>query len=337
MRVWILKRSVKSVKGVKAETGNRNAMKMKQNNKQERKGGISVKHKQIVALAVLVMMLSFTAVYSQKTKVDVSVTVEQTSTGTINWEYGAVKAKGTGAPPSNMPPGQSKLMARRAAVADCYRNLAETIYGVRVDSETTVKNFVTESDVIKTQVSGLVQGAQIGAEKEMGDGTYEVECKIGMYGAKESVSSVIIEQAVQDQKKVYEEKNIPLPEPLPEPPMPEQIPASAYTGLVLDCRGLGVKPAMSPKVVSESGEDVYGTLKVDPDVIIEKGLVGYTTSIEKAKKNPRAGNNPLVIKATGKQGNFSADVVVSSSDAGAIYDANAKAGFLQNLNVMVVN
>lgn len=296
-----------------------------------------MKHKKgigILLTAVMVMVMAM-AVYADKTKVDVSVTVEQTSTGTINWEYGGVKAKGTGAPPNNMPPGQSKLMARRAAVADCYRNLAETIYGVRVDSETTVKNFVTESDTIKTQVSGLVQGAQISGEKEVADGTYEVECKIGMYG-KDSVSSVIMTQAIEDEKKDYTDKGQPLPEPLPEPPAPAQIPSASYTGLVLDCRGLGAKPAMSPKVVSETGEEVYGTLKVDPEVIIEKGLVGYTNSMEKAKKNARVGSNPLVVKATKVSGNFMADVVVSSADAGKIYDANAKAGFLQNLNVMVV-
>lgn len=254
----------------------------------------------------------------------------------VNWEYGAVKAKGTGAPPNNMPPGQSKLMARRAAQADCYRNLAEQVNGVQVDSQTTVKNFVTESDEIKTKVSGLVKGAQFTSENEMKDGTYEVECKIPLYGSKDSVSSVIMTQAIEDEKKDYTEKKQPLPEPLPEPPAPAQIPASSYTGLILDCRGLGVKAAMSPKVVSETGEEVYGTLKVDSDIIIEKGLVGYTNAIEKAKKNARVGNNPLVIKATGKQGSFAADVVVSKSDAGKIYDANAKAGFLQNLNVMVV-
>lgn len=298
----------------------------------------SMKHKKsigIVLTALIVMALA-TAVYSQKTKVDVSVTVEQTQSGTINWEYGGVKSKGTGAPPNNMPPGQSKLMARRAAVADCYRNLAETIFGVRVDSETTVKNFVTESDVIKTQVSGLVQGAQILNDKEMPDGTFEVECKIGMYGKDNSVSSVIMTQAIEDEKETYKKKEQPLPEPFPEPPAPAEIPAAAYTGLVLDCRGLGAKPAMSPKVVSEVGEEVYGTLKVDPEIIIEKGLVGYTSSMEKAKKNSRVGSNPLVVKAVKVTGNFMADVVVSSSDAGKIYDANAKAGFLQNLNVMVV-
>lgn len=85
-----------------------------------------------------------------------------------------ITVKGTGAPPDNMPAGQSKLMARRAAIADAYRNLSEVIMGVMVDSQTTVKNFVTESDVINTKVQGFIKGAQIINEKEMKDGTYEV-------------------------------------------------------------------------------------------------------------------------------------------------------------------
>ncbi len=85
-----------------------------------------------------------------------------------------ITVKGTGAPPANMAAGQAKLMCKRAAVADGYRMLAEVIMGVKVDSQTTVKNFVTESDVINTKVQGFIKGATISDEKYLADGTCQV-------------------------------------------------------------------------------------------------------------------------------------------------------------------
>ncbi len=73
---------------------------------------------------------------------------------------------------------QKKLMARRAAKADALRNLAETIYGVRIDSETTVRDFVTKSDVIRTRLDTLIQGAKEVDYIEHPDGTAEVTVEI---------------------------------------------------------------------------------------------------------------------------------------------------------------
>lgn len=91
-----------------------------------------------------------------------------------------IKATGAGAPPAGMPLAQARMMARRAAVADAYRQLAEMVMGVKVDAQTTVRNFVTESDVIKTEVHALIKGAQILSEKELPDGSYEVTLGLGM-------------------------------------------------------------------------------------------------------------------------------------------------------------
>ncbi len=43
---------------------------------------------------------------------------------------------------------QKKLMARRAAIVDGYRQLAETIKGVRISSNTTVSDFVLQATTL---------------------------------------------------------------------------------------------------------------------------------------------------------------------------------------------
>ncbi|PTN38675.1 LPP20 family lipoprotein [Desulfonatronum sp. SC1] len=69
---------------------------------------------------------------------------------------------------------QSRLMARRAAKADALRNLLEQVYGLRVDATTTVRDFVLQSDVIRTRVSAVIQGAEEVDYYEHPDGTAEV-------------------------------------------------------------------------------------------------------------------------------------------------------------------
>ncbi len=57
---------------------------------------------------------------------------------------------------------QNKLLAKRAAEADAYRKLAETVNGLQLTSETFVKDFVTESDTIRTEMDTFVRGVRLG-------------------------------------------------------------------------------------------------------------------------------------------------------------------------------
>lgn len=73
---------------------------------------------------------------------------------------------------------QNKLLARRAAEADCYRKLAESVYGVRITSDTFVRDFVTESDEIHTAVDTFVRGIRLGPPRYYDDGTCEVDAEV---------------------------------------------------------------------------------------------------------------------------------------------------------------
>lgn len=95
---------------------------------------------------------------------------------------GSVTAVGTGAPNPGMAPAQARLMARRAAITDARRNLLEMVKGVQVASQTTVANFMTQSDVITSQVNGYLQGAEVINEQELPDGSVEVTMQIALNG-----------------------------------------------------------------------------------------------------------------------------------------------------------
>lgn len=85
---------------------------------------------------------------------------------------------------------QTRLMARRAAVVDSYRRLAEMIYGVVIDSKTTVRDFVTTNDTIKLKVEGVIRGAVIVDEKYYSDGMVSVTSIVKGTDLKQRVADV---------------------------------------------------------------------------------------------------------------------------------------------------
>lgn len=98
----------------------------------------------------------------------------------IDWSSEIITAKGVGAPPEKYyGRPQARPMALRAARLDAMRNLLEIIKGVRIDSTTTVKDYVVASDIIMSKVKEMVKGAKVVEQKYMSDGTIEVTLGLG--------------------------------------------------------------------------------------------------------------------------------------------------------------
>lgn len=76
------------------------------------------------------------------------------------------------------PDAQNRLLAGRAAEADAYRKLAECINGLRIKSDTYVRDFVTESDRIETGLDTFVRGARLGKPRFYEDGACEVDAEV---------------------------------------------------------------------------------------------------------------------------------------------------------------
>jgi hypothetical protein len=272
----------------------------------------------------------------------------------IDWTKNVITVTGAGAPPDRGNNAQKRLMAQRAAKADAYRQLVEVINGVHVSSQTIVKDFVTESDEIKTEISGLVQGAeQLGDYKYLPDGSVEIQLQIKLFSADntktnkysikepdkntkievtehestDSIASILM----PDELKRRQNDKVPDTKLRPDPVL------DTYTSLILDCKGLGVVPAMSPAIFDADDGEVYvGSLPIDPDYVINEGIVSYATTMAEAKKLDRAGNKPLELKATNVKGLFKADVYVSNSDAKKLIGAEQRGKFLQEFRVILV-
>ena len=260
------------------------------------------------------------------------------STG-VDWDQAVIRVEGTGIPPAVAYNSvQARMMARRSAIVDAYRQLAEQIKGVNVDATTTIQNMMMTNDTVTTKVSALVQGARIVDEKVLSEGGYSVTMQVPVFGVSNSIA-----QAVLERPAVHE----PFPQPVesvqPSYPTRDNTGSSAaaapsgraiggYTGLIVDCRGLGLKPVMSPVIRNASGAPIYGYKNLDYDKVVSNGMAGYTRDIANAS---RAGSNPLVVQAIGLD-NHSSYPVLSTADANRVLIENGATGFLNQAKVVFV-
>jgi hypothetical protein len=244
------------------------------------------------------------------------------SSGKVDWTTGVLTAVGIGAPPAQPAnAAQARAMTERAAQVVAYRNLLEAVKGVRVDSTTTVENFIVTSDVVRTEVSGIIQGATIMDKKYMSDGSVEVTVGMKITGA-------------------LAESLLPKTPPMPPTGLTGTLaPAAAgqlYTGLIVDARGLGIKPAMAPKILNEDGKEVYGSAWVSRDYAVREGMVGYLKDPIQAQTNPRVTDKPLMVKAIKAAGDARVDMIITNADAAMLHSASENLRILQKCRVIVL-
>lgn len=113
----------------------------------------------------------------------------------VDWKKQVITVTGEGiVPPKAINVAQAKRLAATAAKADAYRKLGELINGVRVESQTTVEEMVTTSDVIKMRVSATIKGAQVVSEGFLSDGAYRVVMQVPLFGVTNSLASAVFER-----------------------------------------------------------------------------------------------------------------------------------------------
>jgi hypothetical protein len=267
-------------------------------------------------IGTLVLLAAHFCVWAQ----GVTETVGQT--GLVNWSSQIVQSTGIGAANPNLPPTAQRAGAILSAKLDALRNLLGTVQGVSLTSETTVRNFMLENDVINTRVRGIVRGYTVVDTKYMSSGDIEVVIEVPLTGV---LSDAVLPSFMgQNVTSAYSTA------------APSTQTNSAYTGLIIDARGLGVRPAMAPKILDENDEEIYGSRYVSREWAVKIGMVGYDKDAVQAKNNDRVTNNPMVVKAIKVSGPNKADVVVSNDSAQAIRDAAKAQNFLDKCKVMFI-
>jgi hypothetical protein len=242
----------------------------------------------------------------------------------VDWQRKVVKCTGSGA--ANLRdaggnPAVARIGAEKAAKLDALRNCLEALKGVQLDSGQTVGNALASDQALTGKVQGLVKGFKVvGAPRYFSDGGVELDVEVPLDGA---MSDALLPKP---------EKKEAAPAPEPKPAKAEAAPAG--TSLVVDARGQKVLPALAPRILDESGKELYGPTKLGDAGRKVGGTVAYASDLDAAKATfkDRVGARPLVVKAVRAEG---ADVVISSADAAGL--AGKDLGFLADAKVVILS
>jgi hypothetical protein len=235
---------------------------------------------------------------------------QKTEKGEINWSAKTITVTGSGAfSNSASNAAQARLMATKAAKIDAQRNLVETLKGVQVTSGAPAAS-VMQMNEVRTKVEGVVKNFEQVSIKYFDDGGVDVVVRMTIDGG---IADALLPDAGSKAAKTG--------------PSPD-----GTTSLIIDATGLGLTPALAPRVFDESGKEIYSAAFVQKDKLRENGAVAYARDLNAAKADKRAGQKPLVVKATKLAQGSKNDLVIGGKDAAAF----ASAGYLGEGKLIIV-
>lgn len=248
-----------------------------------------------------------------------------TPNGYYDWTTNTATATGLGVPRQDIENEfQLKEMTRTAAWSVALANLLEVVNGIRVSADTTVHDHVTTDSQVRTRVEGMVRKAIVIDEEELPKGAIKTTVQMRVTSAFTDV--LLPSPSSPDSSPTP----APLPHvhnPIPDNPNPGNkgtgkgnantsqagkgaqsvTPQKAYTGVLIDARGVTVKQALRPRILTRDRHVIYDKFKVG-----ESNLTGSTEEDQKrtgwyvadaalARRHAKTGGNPLLIKAAGAE------------------------------------
>lgn len=262
--------------------------------------------KRLLTLCILALPL---AVVGQDKAKDAKFTGDPKVAPGVNWGGQLIKATGSGAPDLSVKnPAQARLGAERAALVDAMRNLLAQVKGIQINSEKKMGDAMKD-DKIVARVEGLLRAYRVAGKRYFSDGGVEVDIEVPVSLLTEVFDPEPIQMLAG--LKVEGEK--------------------VNTGLVIDARGLKVTPALAPRVLDEGGKALYSVDSLSAEARKATGVASYVSSLEDAKKSLKAGDKPLVLKATKASGS---DLQLDPADATKLLATNAS--FLAEGRVIIV-
>lgn len=255
--------------------------------------------------------------------------------GEVDWERRVVTAVGIGAPNPNAPNMAVKRAgAIRAAKLVALRELGETVKGMYLSSKTKVENYVTTSDEIGAQFEGILKAFRmVGGPKYFDDGSVEVTVEMSIDGDLSNLT--MPKSEFKEENNLQPTQNYNDSQTQSNNSQTVQN-TGVFTGLVINCKNINLRPALSPKVVDEDGREVYGSANVSREYAVQQGMMGYLKDVQKALGNTRVGDNPYQIKAINTSGSNKADIVISNADAQKVKELSTKLNFLRECRVIAV-
>ena len=275
-----------------------------------------------VCLIVLITVL-FSPVF-----VYAAVYTEVLPAGLIDWSNGVIEATGTAKPPlKTANQAQARALAAQEAETIAKKNLIEILSMLRVDRDHFAKEVVLTPDLFDQKMKKTVYNTAAMETFFLSGNRVKRVITLELRG---TLANILLPKTIReiDQIKGGTVEDNAISSKSPK--------RKTHTGLVIDCRGLRVAPALVPRILDEDGNEIYGPAVVNRKDAVARGAASYTKTFEDALRNRRVGANPLQVKAVSASGKNSCDIIISNADAARIVEVPANLNFLRSAGVMIV-
>ncbi|MFH0810156.1 MAG: hypothetical protein V2A77_06765 [Pseudomonadota bacterium] len=240
--------------------------------------------------------------------------VEHYPEGRIDWASGLVQAFGVssgGAGVSSAAQAQALEKARRA--------LASLLCKIMVSSGRSVGAFLSGNAAARAEMAEIIQGSQLIDRKYYSDGSVEVRTALSIRGG---LMQLLLPREV---------KSIPSLTQVSGQIRPE----AHYSGLVVDARGLGARPALCPRLLAEDGSLVFGPALVRREPAVQHGVAIYVTAMPGGTEG-RVGARPLVVKGLRASGQGACDIVLDRAEVSRVRSVPESVDFLQRRGLLII-
>lgn len=256
--------------------------------------------------------------------------IEVLSAGRMNWTRSVIIAKGS-ASCQNASQSAEILedlayIGQQNAKANILRALGE----VRIDAYRPLSAILAEDETIAARVAEMVEASDIANNTLLSDGSLEITMQFSLLGG---FSQLILPQEIEQVESIKAMNNPSAGQKDPSSPTRD---ADGYSGLIVDARGIGARPALVPVLVDENGKEVYSPAFVSREYAVQRGICEYTRSMEGIEQSPRVMPKPLLIKGLHTMGQNGCNIVISNADAFKLRDASTNLHFLKQCRVIIV-
>ncbi len=248
--------------------------------------------------------------------------IVQLEHGSVNWSTGIVRVMGKASPEDNKESYQESVLG--AARADANRKLIDILMQIQINNTLTVKEYASKSDIILAGIEKTARDAIIVRQFFTSALSVEIIIETSILGG---FLQLILPDEIRQISKINPEQKTQNIKPIGE---------ELFTGLIVDARGLDIKPVLNPVIVSEQGHDIYSSLFISREFAVQNGICKYLCDMDQAISDKRVGNRPIVFKGLRKEGKENSTIVISMSDYRDFEKATERHQFLKECKVVIV-
>lgn len=253
--------------------------------------------------------------------------LERFPSGQINWTKGMVTAKGVDKESSD----------EDSALQQAVKNVYDTLLRLRVDDNRCVASLFTISENLREKVEEMASASKVLYIEKTPSGSERVVVEMSLYGGFAQLmlpSEIRQVQPIKALNGAASHNGSKNRDSIPSDTTSEP---DAYTGLIVDARGIGAKPSMVPMLLDENGKEVFGPAYVSREFAVAHGVCKYVRMADdQLPESPRVKHKPMFVKGlrTSKPG--SCNIIISNADASRLQGTSSHLQFLKQCRVVIV-